>query len=328
MRILFIAGNLIGDVVLASGVLAHLCETHPGARFTIVCGRAAGRLFAAFPALEAVVPMTKAPGDGHWWALWRDLRGRGRFDLAVDLRGSLLTWFLPAGRRLIKRGAKAAHAADDLARVVGLDRSPPTRVWLNDEHRAFAAPFLADPPPAGVIALCPGASWSGKRWPPERFAALARALAGPGGSREGARVLILGGPGDEADMAAVIAGAAGLDVRDTDARTGLLEAAAILAGCDLFVGNDSGLMHLAAAAGAPTLGLFGPTDPARYAPFGARTAWVRATRDFDPSAPDHPTSKSHPEATGLMDTLSTEAALAAALALLDRSSDRCAQSSI
>jgi heptosyltransferase III len=86
----------------------------------------------------------------------------------------------------------------------------------------------------------------------------------------------------------------------------------------LFVGNDSGLMHLAAAAGCPTLALFGPTDPRRYAPRGRKASFVQTERTFDFDAGTQPTSKADPDASGLMDTLAVTSVANAALDLLDR----------
>lgn len=315
-RILFITGNLIGDAVLSTGALVHLMRTHPDARFTIVCGAGPSQLFSAFPALERVIVLRKAKGDGHWRALLRELWASGRFDLAVDLRGSLVTWFIKARSRLIKRTVKAAHAADDLAAVVGLAQSPHPQVWPDSEARAFAALHVPDSTP--VVALCPGASWSGKKWPADRFATLARRLVSASGPLPGARLLLIGGPGDEAEMAALEQQTEGLEPVSLGVGTRLLQAAAVFERAALFVGNDSGLMHVAAAAGCPTLGLFGPTDPARYAPRGRQTAFVRTQRVFDPKAPDAPTSKTAPQATGLMDSLTVDAVDAAARRLLSQ----------
>jgi ADP-heptose:LPS heptosyltransferase len=125
--------------------------------------------------------------------------------------------------------------------------------------------------PAGspVIGLGPTANWDGKIWPAERFVSLYQALAG---RLPAARAVVLGGPG-AAERQAAQAVLDGLpDAIDLVGRLELPQAAACLKRCALFVGNDSGLMHLAAAAGVPTLGLFGPTPATEYAPAGRCTA--------------------------------------------------------
>jgi heptosyltransferase III len=312
-RILFIAGNLIGDVVMSTGLIAHLAATNPEARFTIVCGRAAAQLFEAFPQLDRVVPMAKAKGGRHWQKLLAELKGQS-FDLSVDLRGSLVTWLIASQKRHVKRRMLAPHAVDDLAASIGLKTAPLSRVWLSDAAREAARGWL-ETQGRPVLVLCPGASWTGKRWLLERFAMLGRKLVEVGGALEGGRIVVVGGPDEATEMAALGVALEGLDVVVSDPRTPLLHAAALFEGTRLFVGNDSGLMHLAAASGAPTLGLFGPTDERRYGPRGAFTASVRGD-GVDFKAPGRATSKTHPDSQGLLDSLSVETALESALRLL------------
>jgi ADP-heptose:LPS heptosyltransferase len=189
------------------------------------------------------------------------------WDLVVDIRASALSYLLPARRRAVMR-KRPGHKTEQLAAILRLSPAPLPVAWTAPEDRAHAAVLL--PGGAPVIALGPTANWSGKVWPAERFAALYRQLAA--GPLAGARAVVLAGPGtQERAMAAPVLAAlpAALDL--CGALT-LPQAAAVLARADLFIGNDSGLMHLAAAAGTPTLGLFGPTPAGEYAPAGRRTA--------------------------------------------------------
>jgi ADP-heptose:LPS heptosyltransferase len=140
--------------------------------------------------------------------------------------------------------------------------------WTNEADRARAALLL--PPGPAIVALGPTANWDGKIWPAERFVALFHALAA--GPLPGARVAVLAGPGEAERARAAPVLAALPEAIDLAGHLTLPEASACLARCALFVGNDSGLMHLAAATGTPTLGLFGPTPASEYAPVGRRTA--------------------------------------------------------
>ncbi|HMO43925.1 MAG TPA: glycosyltransferase family 9 protein, partial [Phenylobacterium sp.] len=109
-----------------------------------------------------------------------------------------------------------------------------------------------------VLALAPAANWVGKTWPADRFAALARDLLD--GPLAGAQLLLLGGREDAATVDQVAAALPGVDLFPVVGEPDLLDIYALLRGVRLFVGNDSGMMHLAAAAGCPTVALFGPTD--------------------------------------------------------------------
>jgi len=270
MRILFVTSNRLGDAVLSTGLLDHLLRAHPDARITVACGPVAEGLFLRMPNRERTIVLDKLPYSGHWLPLWRDVVTT-RWDLVVDIRGSALSWLVPTRRRAVMR-RRPGHKLTQLAAVLGLDPPPLPVVWTAPDDHARAAALL----PAGhpVVALAPTANWAPKVWPPERFVALFHALAGS--VLPGAVPAVFGGPGDaEHAMAApVMAGLPG--AIDLVGPLALPEVSACLTRCTLFIGNDSGLMHLAAAAGVPTLGVFGPTDADEYGPSGPHAAAVRA----------------------------------------------------
>ena len=266
MRVLFVTSSRIGDAVLSTGLLDHLLRRHPDARFTVATGPVAEGVFLRMPRLDRLILLEKRRYGLHWPALWAAV-AMTRWDLVVDIRASALAWLLMARRRAVMR-RRGGHKTAQLAAILGLDPPPLPVAWTAPADRARAAALVPPGPP--VLALGPTANWAGKVWPAERFVALARALlAGP---MAGARIAVIAGPGaaERAMAAPVLAGLPG--AIDLTGRLTLPEAAAVLKGAALFVGNDSGLMHLAAAAGAPTLGLFGPTPVAEYAPAGRRTA--------------------------------------------------------
>ena len=271
MRILFITATRIGDAVLSTGLLDHLLRTHPDARFTIACGPVAAGVFERMPRRERTLVVDKRRYDRHWLTLWGQTVTT-LWDLAVDLRGSALTFLVPARRRAVMRGGRRPGLRlSHLAGALDLAQPPLPVTWSAPEDHARAAALL----PAGgpVIALGPTANWAGKVWPAERFVALFRALEP---LLPGARAAVFAGPGlaERAMAAPVLAALPG--AIDLAGCLSLAEAAACLARCRLFIGNDSGLMHLAAAAGTPTIGLFGPTPASEYAPAGRCTAAVLA----------------------------------------------------
>ena len=274
MRILFITSTRIGDAVLSTGLIDHLMRAHPDARFTIAVGRVAEGVFSRMPQLDRLIPIEKRRFGLHWLGLWSQVAFT-RWDLVVDLRGSAIAWLLLARRRAVMRGGRRpGHRLLHIAQTLGLAPAPRPVAWFGPAEAARAEALLPSGSP--VLALGPTANWVRKVWPADRFLTLARLLTGPGGALEGARIAVLGGPGaQEREMAAsVLAGLPG--AIDLVGALDLPEAAAVLARCALFVGNDSGLMHLSAATGTPTVGLFGPTPASEYAPVGARALAVLA----------------------------------------------------
>lgn len=275
MRILFITATRIGDAVLSTGLLDHLIRTHPQAKVVVACGPAAEGVFARMPNRAWTVVLEKRRLRVHWLTLWRQVAGQ-RWDLVVDLRASAFAWTVRAGRRVVARGGRQpGHRVQQLGALLGLDPPPLPVAWIAAADREHAARLLPGPGP--WIALGPTANWDRKVWPADRFIALFRALTAPEGPLPGARAAILGGPGaPEAAMAAPVLAALGERAVDLVGRVSLPEAAAVLARAALFVGNDSGLMHMAAATGTPTLGLFGPSRVEEYAPAGRRAGFVAA----------------------------------------------------
>jgi heptosyltransferase III len=166
-----------------------------------------------------------------------------------------------------------------------------------------------------VLAIGPAANWRGKQWRAERFAELARRLTAAEGPLPGASVAVMAAAHERAQAMPVLAAVPPDRAIDLVGAIDLLTAAAALRRCALFVGNDTGLMHIAAAVGTPTLGLFGPSPVEQYAPWGSRTGVAQTAVPraalFGPDF-DHRTTDT------LMDSLSVEMAEAAARALWRR----------
>jgi ADP-heptose:LPS heptosyltransferase len=297
MRILFITSSRIGDAVISCGILERLRLENPNARFTVACGAVAEGVFARLPNLERLIVFEKERFDLHWLRLWTKLAGH-LWDMVVDVRGSGIALLLAAKRRkMLRGGRRPGRRYEQLGQGMGFSPAPLPVTWIAPADQARAAALLPGEGP--IIALGPTANWSGKVWPAENFIALFHELAS--GPLPGARAAILAGPGEaERAMAAPVL-AALPDAIDLVGALSLPEAAACLRRARIFIGNDSGLMHIAAATGTPTLGLFGRSMASEYAPAGLHTAIAVAPG---------------PAGDAPMQGLTVEAALAAAKTLL------------
>ena len=319
MRILFVTATRIGDAVLSTGLLSYLVKCFPGARLTIAAGPLAAPLFAAVPGLERLLVVAKRRWSLHWLALYARAAPR-RWDLVVDLRGSALAWLLYAGeRRVMAKGDANDHRVRQLARLFDLDPPPAPLLWTLPRHESAADALLPPGPP--VLAIGPAANWRGKQWRAERFGELAHRLTGTGGVLPGGRVAVLAARHERPQATPVLAAMPPSRSIDLVGRTDLLTAAAVLRRCAMFIGNDTGLMHIAAASGTPTLGLFGPSPEAHYAPWGRYTDIVRTALPreamFGPRF-DHRTTDT------LMDSLAVDMAEAAAHRLWRRAASDAA----
>jgi len=259
------------------------------------------------PGLEQIVVVEKRRWSLHWLPFYSAVATR-RWDLVVDLRGSALAWMLRAGdRKVMAKGDEREHRVRQLARLFDLDPPPNPHLWTASHHERTAGAMIS--PGAPVLAIGPAANWPAKQWRAERFAELASRLTAAAGPLPGSRVAVLAAA-HERELAEPLLAALPPSRRiDLVGSVNLLTAAAVLRRCAMFIGNDTGLMHIAAASGAPTLGLFGPSPVAQYAPWGGRTAWVRSA---DPPEAMFGPGFDHRTTGTLMDGLSVDAAEAAA----------------
>jgi len=281
MRVLVIKLAALGDFAQAFGPFAAIRAHHPGARITLLTTRAYAPLARMAPWFDEVWE----DGRPSWsdipalWRLARRLHG-ARFDRVYDLqtsaRSSRYRWFI--GRQAewsgIARGAShphanpardAMHTVDrqrDQLRMAGITAFPePDLSWLDADLSRFALPDR-------FCLLVPGASPGrpAKRWPEDRFGVLAASLALP--------AVVIGGPAETPLAAAIVAAAPG--TMDLTGRTSFADIAALARRAAFCIGNDTGPTHLVAAAGCPTLALFGEdSDPALCAPRGRRATFLR-----------------------------------------------------
>lgn len=272
--LLFIAPADLGETVLATGALDYALTRLEAPSLTLVCDPAAAKLFRAAPDVRAVYPWRRDDGAPAWLDLaWR--LGRKSFDLAIDFGRGTSAFTLSAKRRVKRAPARVQqHFVEELSALLDAEQTLTPKLWLDDAARAAAAE--AAPGAEPIIALAPGGLTASKRWPPERFAAVARRLAT--GPLSGARVALLGAGLRDTEITRTIASsldADGVAALDLGRKLDLLAAAALLERATVCIGNDNVLTHIAAAVGAPTLTLFGPTDERFRAPYGPRTRTLR-----------------------------------------------------
>jgi len=318
LKILLVRLRLIGDVVFTTPVIRALRRRHPAAKLVYLVEEAAAPVVLNNPHLDEVVVTSHTRG---WrriaddLALARRLR-RERFDLAIDLHGgprsAWLTWatrapvrvgYDVAGRSWMythvvhrPRALGRRHSVEnqwDLLGVVDAElAAPPDRdrdrveMVVDAPSRASVDAKLAHwrvPPDAQVIVLHVSAGNPFRRWPEAAFAELAAGLASGGEDRV---VLVTSGPSDHEAAARVVTeaakrpGASGGRVIDAEGLS-LRELRSLMDRASLYVGGDSGPLHIAATSDVPIVGLYGPTSAERSAPWRSAST---ATASVDAGA--------------------------------------------
>lgn len=267
----------------------------PQARISILAQPWVAELFSANRYVDDVIlyhKKTHHKGIKGLIRLARELRPN-RFDMAILLQNAfeaallarlaripVVAGYSRDGRRLLlshaaflRKEIKKKHQIyyyQDLLRQLGLSCGPDTLYLdLNEEVRTRARTLVADLPKP-LIGFNPGAAYGpAKRWPQEKYAALAKRL-----KEEVSGTILVFGTKTDSQAAAVI-GQAAENVVDLTGKTALAAAMALIECCDLFVTNDSGLMHVAAAAGTPLVAIFGSTDAVATGPFSKKAAVIQ-----------------------------------------------------
>jgi heptosyltransferase-2 len=297
--ILIVPYMWIGDFVRCHSAVKLLREQHPGRPVDMLSSPLCAPLTDYMPGVRKAIVFDLPRGSvalGRQRVLAARLREE-RYGQALVMprtwKSALAPWLAGIPVRTgflgelrlallndIRQGERALPRMIDRMGALSLPRgaTPPAN-WPLPEIRVDAGEIATWRAANGlthdkrrIVALAPGAVGPGKAWPVEHYAALAKIFAG-----DGYAVWVLGGP-NETPLAAQIAAASGVAVRDLTGRD-LRNAIVALAAADAAVANDSGLMHIAAAIGTPTVAIFGPSSPAHWAPLNPLAAVLEPPDD-------------------------------------------------
>ena len=349
-RVLLLRLERIGDLLMTLGAIDLVRTRLPDGKLHLVVGSWNAPLAHCMPAVDAVetldVPWLSRERPGSTLrsaaaqsAAWR----RRGYDLAInfepDIRSNALLAASGAKRRAgytsgggagfltdvldydrtIHSAANAQRLVDRILPVerhpLAVEASRRTRFAIPGAARRAAELLLATHDGRGpLIGINPAAGRLVKEWPPERFAAVAAALA----ADAHATIVLLGAVGDRAKSDGVRqALRAAAPVIDLVGRAPLVELAAVLARLSLLITGDTGPAHLAATVGTPVVAIFGPTDPVHYAPLAPRAEAVHADLWCRPCGRlRHPPARCAHGAPDCLTEVETGAVVAAAQRLL------------
>ena len=306
-RVLVRSTNWVGDAILTTPAVRAVRKNFPDAEVSILAKPWVAPVFYNNPDIDHLL-VYDSEGRHKGWSgkvrLSKSLR-EGRFDLAILLQNAfeaaLLAYLARIPRRLgyktdgrhllltdgvdLEPRLKEVHETEYYLGILegaGLSRAGmELTLRVSDEERVEADAFLSkhqvnsgEP----LVGVSPGATYGpAKRWFPDRFAALCDRLQ----ESSGVSIVILGGPGDAAVGDQVARSMKNPPV-NLCGKTTLRQAISIIDRCHLFVTNDSGLMHVAAAVDIPLVAIFGSTNPVTTGPVGTKSHIVRVPMDCSP----------------------------------------------
>jgi len=314
-RLLIRGTNWIGDVVMTLPAVAAVRRTWPRARISILAKPWVAEVYRLSPDADEIIPFEEPgrhAGIPGKWRLAADLRRYG-FDCAILLQNAIEAAIvvrladipLRAGYNSDGRGSLLTHSvrrSPEIRKVHQIDyylamveavgclpAGRNVRLFPGADYAGIAQRLIAEfglEENRSLIGIAPGAAYGpAKKWLPERFAAVADRLI----DDTGAQAVLFGSAGDRSSTAAV-AQSAHHPLVDIAGKTTLKEAIAVIARCNLFLSNDSGLMHVAGALGIPTIAVFGSTNPATTSPAGKKSVVIHHDVGCAPCLkPDCPT---------------------------------------
>ena len=301
--ILILKLSSLGDVVHALPLASALKGNIPGLRLGWVVQKGFSEIVENHPAVDDVFIFERSRGSiasiKNYFCLIREIR-RKKYDIIIDLQGSMKSaaFVMLGGARSMgfKRGSSRVDPASTLftgfkveepgghiverylafARVLGVkDLHPDFNLKAEEQASQDAARFLEKNGLGGkkIVIMHPGAAWKTKIWPAGNYIKLINMIYD---KMPWAGVVITAGGGEEEAAAAIKAKCAGAPA--LAAGLSLDGLAALIDRCDVFIGSDSGPLHLAAALDKRVLGLYGPTDQARNGPFCKNSVVLKSRR--------------------------------------------------
>lgn len=286
-KILCIKPRGIGDIILSTIILDNLKSYFPSVQIEYLTEDFAKDAVSTHPLVSKVLTFNK---NDKLFSIVKKIR-KEKYDLILDLwsnpRTAQLTFLSGAkyrvgysyrGRRYAynfksNSGRGINHSAEhnlELLRVIGIPADYRNiKFYLDKESEEFGNSFINKlDKNKYLIAIIPSGGWESKRCPPAKWVEILKSLH----SEFDCKFLILWGP-EDLDDAKYILENSGQDAILAP-ETNLKQLAGLISKCDLVIANDSGPMHLAAALGVPTLGLFGPTDPEKHGPYSEKSGYV------------------------------------------------------
>lgn len=302
-RILISRMKFIGDVVLTTPIIRSVRKACPEATIVYMGEKNAVSLLEHNPNLDEIIPYDfSRPTIFEQPRVAFELR-RHKFDLAIDLfgnpRSALLTYLTRARVRVgpdraargrlytirVNDDGRTKTAIDfhnQFIRAVGIEpTSTKTEIFLTDDEKREARIYLRwldhENRPLDltkpIIGIHPGASWPAKKWMPERFGELADMIT----AKLGVQIIMPAGPGDGETIKTVMKHS--FSNIKMLSNLPLRQLAAIITHCSLFIANDAGPMHIAAALGIPTIGLFGPGEENIWFPYSQQDGHIALRKD-------------------------------------------------
>tara|TARA_Y100001970_G_scaffold272913_2_gene370225 strand:+ start:933 stop:1850 length:918 start_codon:yes stop_codon:yes gene_type:complete len=274
VKILIICSNLVGDTVLSTGVISYFQKKYPESLITFIAGPKAISLFNNSTNIDQIHSVKKKKFNLHWFDIYFKTI-KIKWDIIVDLRSSLLSYFLANKKKYIFKKKTNIHHILQLTQSLGFDCSN-LKIDTNELEEKIAKKQIKSD--FKHLIVFPGGNWEPKIWPIEKYNKMLIKLYQ---SNNKIKFILVGSAEEKKDYLFNISkNIPSENIIDIFGES-LTQTAAYMKFSDLFIGNDSGLMHLSCACNLKTISLFGPTDDKIYGPWGKENIVIRTKENLD-----------------------------------------------
>ena len=274
MKILVISSNLIGDTILSTGVINYFSNKYPETKFTFVIGPSAKSIFKNFKSIDSIITVSKKRYNMHWLDIISNCYGK-KWDIIIDFRSSLLSYFLTHKKKFIFKKKSNLNHVQQLSEYFGFDCSD-LFIETNKNEEEIATKELSNN--FEYFVIFPGGNWQPKIWSIENFNSLLIKILS---QNTNIKFILVGSKPEEKLYLNEIT--KNIDRNNIINLFGasLTQTAAYMKKSKLFIGNDSGLSHMASATKLKSIVLFGPTNDMIYGPFMKDSQVIRTNESYD-----------------------------------------------
>ena len=278
MNILFIGNSRLGDAVISTGLLNHF--NNKDNRITVVCSSISIKVYEAFPSVKKTIVIKKKKYSRHWLDVLINLENIV-WDVIIDLRNTIITRILRK-RKIFRyfNNNNCLHKVQELSQVINSKIILTPKIYTNYKNRKEAKSFIDPIKNEKILAIAPITNWQRKNWPSAYFEELVNKIILNKKNFKISSVIILGSK-SEYNKCQELKSKLNFKSYNLAGVFEILTIFEILKACEVFIGNDSGLSHLAAASGIKTLALFGPSKENKYKPWGENCSYIRTPQSYE-----------------------------------------------
>ena len=278
--ILFITLSNIGDAIMTTPVMQWIIEQYPECLVDIVCDKKSYEIFINCPNRNNIFLKNKEEGFFGVVNLLHQLRKKN-YDVAIDLRTDFLLYFIHARKKIFKIKDNKIHSVEKHFQCLNINQKPfDTHIWISNENNKKLTKIIKNKK-LRILSLGLGANSVHKIWPIQNYLHLTEKL-----SNKFDLILLLGDQRDK-EIANHFEKETQYDVINLCGSLTLMETAAAIKLSTFFIGNDSGLGHIASAVKVKSFTIFAKEDPKRYHPWGEKAFWYQdRSKDISKIEPD------------------------------------------